>query len=166
MASTRSSGAGVVVTDGDPKMPNTITTLKMRGALHTCSYEEEVEAMEMAATWVNESCNETTSIMICTDSQLLYMAMEALNAETALIKNDLINNRHALDDSVPEECLTCQEPHSLDHWWLRCLGTLAVQREIFMGEDEEGLMVLTKEHCRALALARKTLLGDGPVAAQ
>ena len=74
-------------------MPNTITTLKMRGALHTCSYEEEVEAMKMATSWVKEYCNITTSIMIGTDIQSLCMAIEALNPETEPIKKDLINHR-------------------------------------------------------------------------
>ena len=49
--------------------------------------------MKMATTWVKENCNVTTSIMICTDSQSLCMAMEALNPETDPIKKDLINHR-------------------------------------------------------------------------
>ena len=93
MAGIRWGGAGVVVTDGDPEVPNKITILKKRGALHTCPYEQEVEAMKMARTWVKENCNVTTSIMICTGSQSLFMAMEALNPKTDPIKKDLINHR-------------------------------------------------------------------------
>ena len=67
---------------------------------------------------------------------------------------------HLLDDSVPDVCPTCQEgPHTLEHWWLRCPGTLAAKREIFGGGEEQGLVLLTKEPLRALALARRTLLG-------
>ena len=65
-----------------------------------------------------------------------------------------------LDNTVPDVCPTCQEGlHTLEHWWLRCLGTLATKREIFGGGEEQGLMLLTKEPLRALALARRTLLG-------
>ena len=60
---------------------------------------------------------------------------------------------------MPDVCLTCLEgPYTLEHWWLRCPGTLAAKREIFGGGEEQGLVLLTKEPLRALALARRTLL--------
>ena len=72
-----------------------------------------------------------------------------------------------LDDSVDDACPTCQgEPHTLEHWWMRCPGTLAAKHELFGGRDEQGLMLLTKEPRKALALARRTLLGAGRQVAQ
>ena len=251
-------GAAFVVTEGDPETPHELASVSRKGALCTCSYEEEVEAMKMASTWIKEKCQKEETIQICTDSQSLCMALQSYNPETDPIREILqghegridiqwipghsripgndwadsaakegaalpgigrpvtlrsartqiwrtfkdelrhdimeqvygaynketealiasrkdqvalarirsgkhrafMSDNHLLDDSVPDVCPTCQEgPHTLEHWWLRCPGTLAAKREIFGGGEEQGLVLLTKEPLRALALARRTLLG-------
>ena len=263
-AGIRMGGAAFVVTEGDPEAPHKLTSVLAKGALYTCSYEEEVEAMKMAATWIKENCMEDETIQICTDSQSLCMALQSFNPETDPIRETLQGHkgridiqwipghsnipgnemadraakeaadklgpgrpitlrsarmqiwrtfedeimhrtmaqvygaydkekeslietrkdqvalaqirsgkhrafgayRKALDDSVSDMCQSCQEePHTLDHWWLRCPGILAAKREILGGGEEQGLLLLTKEPRRALALARRTLLGAGRMAA-
>ena len=68
--------------------------------------------------------------------------------------------KHKLDGSVSKLCPRCsEEDHTLEHWFLRCPGTLQARQEIFGGEDEFGLFLLTKEPIRSLALAKRTLLG-------
>ena len=263
-AGTRMGGAAFVVTEGDPESPNVLSSVEKKGALYTCSYEEEVEAMKMAATWIDQHCEREESIQICTDSQSLCMALQSYNPETDPIRETLQGHRgpihiqwipgHSnipgneradaaaksaaemlgpgraitlrsakmqiwktfqdeithkvmaqvysgydkekeqmanrkdqvtlaqirsgkhrafrayqklLDDSVDDVCPKCQEePHTLEHWWLRCPGTLAAKMELFGGGDGQGLSQLTKEPRKALALARSTLLGAGLTAAQ
>ena len=86
---TRMGGAAAVITEGAPEEPTELHTIEKKGALITCSYEEEVEAMEEAATWIAENCNQKTKIMICTDSLSLCMAMKSLNPETDEIRETL-----------------------------------------------------------------------------
>ena len=52
MGGTRHGGAAMVVTEGNPEHPTVINSEHKRGALYTCSNEEEVEAMKLAMTWV------------------------------------------------------------------------------------------------------------------
>ena len=74
----------------------------------------------------------------------------------------LMEYRHMLDESVSELCPRCQESeHTLEHWLLKCPATLAAKVEIF-GTGEIGLNILTKEPRKAIALARRTLLGASP----
>ena len=79
-------GAAVVVTNGDPKDPQKVHTIERKGALFTCSYEEEVEAMREAALWIAENCDHQTEVMICMDSQSLCMGITTLNPETDTIR--------------------------------------------------------------------------------
>ena len=260
LGGTNMGGAATVVTDGDPEEPNILDTIETKRALFTCSYEEEVAAMRDAAEWIQENCERQTSILVCTDSQSLCMAMQSHNAETDGIREILQNHegkitiqwipghsnipgndladaaakqassllaptrpitfrsacmqirktfkdeiehprikdvyskynketeqliksrkeqttiaqirsgkhlafneyRHELDKSVPKTCPRCaEEDHSLEHWFLRCPGTLEARQDIFGGEEEYGLFLLTKEPAQSLALARRTLLGAG-----
>ena len=73
---TRNGGAAAVVTRGDPADPEVLHTLKERGRTQTSSYEEEIQAMEMALRWTLESANDPAlTILICTDSQSLCNAI-------------------------------------------------------------------------------------------
>ena len=67
-----------------------------------------------------------------------------------------------INGDVSSECPRCkEEDHTLEHWFLRCPGTLQARQDIFGGEEEFGLHLLTKFPARSLALARRTLLGAG-----
>ena len=260
MSGIRWGGNAVVVTRGDPEEPDVLDTILNRGSLFTCSYEEEVAAMGTAVQWVRDHCDRNWSVLICTDSQSLCMALRSFNQETEIIRvalkdhigtvtiqwipghSDIPGNeradkaakeatglnvatrpvsfrsacmqirrtfeddlthqrtreiysaynkereeqiqsrkdqvllaqlrsgkhmalmeyRHMLDESVSELCPRCQESeHTLEHWLLKCPATLAAKVEIF-GTGEIGLNILTKEPRKAIALARRTLLGDSP----
>ena len=70
---------------------------------------------------------------------------------------------HMLDESVLEICPRCQElEHTLEQRLLKCLATLAAKQDMF-GTGEIGLSILTKEPRKAIALARRTLLGASPL---
>jgi hypothetical protein len=45
----------------------------------TCSYEEEATAMDLALDWTEEHCSSENSILICTDSQSLCLALGGHN---------------------------------------------------------------------------------------
>ena len=68
---TMNGGAGAVITTGDPSAPTVVHVIKEKGARFTCSYEEEVRALEIALDWATEECSETDSIAVFTDSQSL-----------------------------------------------------------------------------------------------
>ena len=80
MGATRHGGA-------DPEHPTFIFSEIKMGALYTCSYEEEVEAMKLAITWIAVHRDSKENITICTDShaQYLYMALASHNPETDAI---------------------------------------------------------------------------------
>ena len=70
--------------------------------------------------------------------------------------------QHDLDNTVSPICQRCEsgENHDLEHWFLRCNGTLAAKQQLFFDENmEEGLALLTKCPANSIALARRTLLG-------
>ena len=257
---TRIGGAAMVASEGDPEHPEYLDSVKKKGALYTCSYEEEVEAMRLAANWIVQNREAEESITICTDSQSLCLAMKSHNPETDDIRETLQNHkgkitiqwipghsgvpgndkaddeakkatdlmdtprgttyrsacmqirrsfedeigdakirevyrkydkemertiktrkdqvtlaqirsgkhlafrayRHQLDNEEPADCPRCGEAeHTLEHWFLKCPGTLEARREIFGGEEDQGLSQLTRNPSMSLALARRTLLGAG-----
>ena len=82
-------GAAAVITTRDPESMEVIASLKARGADFTCSYEEELEAMKMAAQWIKENSEGQEPIMVCTDSQSLCMALRSYNPETDAIREML-----------------------------------------------------------------------------
>ena len=79
----------MVATEGDPEDPQVLDTIERKGALYTCSYEEEVEAMKAASEWIVENCEEEERILICTDCQSLCMALRSYNPETDAIRETL-----------------------------------------------------------------------------
>ena len=66
---TTMGGSAAVITDGDRLAPRVITTIKQKGALYTCSYAEEHDAMGLALNWLE--ANTPQSAQIITDSQSL-----------------------------------------------------------------------------------------------
>jgi len=80
-------GAAAVITEGCPESPEVREVIKVRGAQHTSSYEEEVEAMRRAVDWVNMNATEGVSILIVTDSQSLCIALCSQNDELDEIWN-------------------------------------------------------------------------------
>ena len=90
---TRMGGAGVVITDGNAESPHIIDTIQKKGALFTCSYEEEVQAMLEAAAWIEQNCVGQEDILICTDSLSLCMALDNYNPETDGIRDHLKDHR-------------------------------------------------------------------------
>ena len=82
-------GAAFVATEGDPEAPHKLASVSRKGTLCTCSFEEEVEAMKMASTWIKENCQKEETIQICTDRQSLCMALQSYNPETDPIREIL-----------------------------------------------------------------------------
>ena len=68
-------GAGVVITNGDTAEPTVIENIHIKGALYTCSYDEEKRAMVHAIDWIHHHCESTQKVAIFTDSQSLCMAL-------------------------------------------------------------------------------------------
>ena len=81
--------SGIVETRGDAETPEVIHTIRRKGARYTCSYEEELDGMLTAAVWISLNCTRDSSVMICTDSQSLCMALESFNVETSPIRSAL-----------------------------------------------------------------------------
>ena len=74
-AGTSKSGAGVVVTRGDPENPTVVTEMKIKGRELTSSYEEEREAMMSATEWIRNAEDDIRKVLICTDSQSLVQSL-------------------------------------------------------------------------------------------
>ena len=66
-------GSGVVVTKGPAESPTVIKKLKRKGAYFTCSYDEEVHALEQTMDWLEQ--RRPGPVAIITDSQSLCMAI-------------------------------------------------------------------------------------------
>ena len=71
----RNVSAAVVVSQGDPALPEVICTERHRGSAYTSSFEEEREAMKMALNWLIDRHHSGT-VLICTDSQALLRAID------------------------------------------------------------------------------------------
>jgi ribonuclease HI len=82
---TREGGSAVIVTSGDPTSPTIIHEILAKGAAYTCSYEEELDAMEKTAVWVCQSKDAFNTIMIGTDSQSLCQSMLSMDVQTSAI---------------------------------------------------------------------------------
>ena len=86
---TSNGGAAAVITRGNSyQTPDVIDSIKKKGRSITCSYEEEVEAMQLAACWIEQQSHFQLiqpSILICTDSRALYSAL--LNPTTSPIQD-------------------------------------------------------------------------------
>ena len=250
----------MVVKEGDPEHPKVIHTEIKRGALYTCSYEEEVAAMRIAMNWIATHRDSKENITICTDSQSLCMALISHNTETDDIRapvtnleghitiqwipghsgipgNDMADSeakkatdlnepprdvtlrsahvmikktfqdeikhqriktvyskidkevertindrkdqvtlaqirsgkhmafqayRHQVDSDTPGNYPRCGEDnHTLEHWFLHCPATLRAKQDLFRGEEDTGLYLLSKHPIKLLTLARRTLLRVG-----
>ncbi|XP_035827176.1 N-sulphoglucosamine sulphohydrolase [Aplysia californica] len=60
--------AGVVITTGDSSSPTVVETLREKGAIFTCSFEEERRALEMAIDWIDKQCDASNSVVVFTDN--------------------------------------------------------------------------------------------------
>ena len=76
-AGTSRGGAAVVVTTGPAADPEVI---RIKGAKHTCSYDEEKTAMSEAISWIAQQ-QQQQEVCIVTDSQSLCMALLNRNPE-------------------------------------------------------------------------------------
>jgi len=85
-AGTDRGGAGVVTTIGDPASFTVSNTIRRKGARHTSSYGEELNAMEAAAEFILETADADETIVIGTDSQSLCTALLSANRETDRIR--------------------------------------------------------------------------------
>ena len=68
-------GAGVVITTGDPTNPTISDKLQQKGSGITCSFDEELRAMQMTLDWVDEHLDISNTVAVYTDSQSLCMAL-------------------------------------------------------------------------------------------
>jgi ribonuclease HI len=90
---TSNGGSGLIVTTGDPEVPDTIYSETIRGRLLTSSYEEEREAMLAAVAWLQDNATDPTKALICTDSQSLVEAITNLSPDSRLIREHLDGTR-------------------------------------------------------------------------
>ena len=82
--------SAVVVTTGDPREPEVIQEIKIRGRTLTSSYEEEREALQEAAMWIETNTRAVDNkVMICTDSQSLVEAISNSSKDTENIRSSL-----------------------------------------------------------------------------
>ena len=87
---TRDGGSAVVVTTGDPREPEVVQEIKIRGRTLTSSYEEEREALQEAAKWIETNTRAgNNKVMICTDSQSLVEAISNSSKDTENIRSSL-----------------------------------------------------------------------------
>ena len=82
-------GAAAVIKRGNASNFLVVENIKMKGAFYTCSYDEEVRAMEMALGWLEDHCTEPAKII--TDSHSLCEAILVDNREQDLIRLRLKN---------------------------------------------------------------------------
>ena len=74
----------------------------------------------------------------------------------------LMSYVNQIDSDVSPKCPRCkEEDHTVEHWFLKCPGTLQAKQDIFGGDEDYGLHYLTKHPAYLLALAWRTLLGAG-----
>ena len=64
----------MVVTTGPPDDLTILEEIKIKGAKITCSYDEELTAMQSAINWIRENCSNQR-VSVVTDSQSLCRAL-------------------------------------------------------------------------------------------
>jgi ribonuclease HI len=101
-AGTVNGGSAMVVTTGEGAHPMIEVVTERKGAEFTCSYEEEVDAMEAAAEWIAKNDAPDTTILVCTDSQSLCMALSNLNPELDNIRDTLSGCESRINNSVDQ----------------------------------------------------------------
>ena len=98
-------GAGVVITTGDPANPTISDKLLKKGADITCSFDEELRAMEMTVDWVNKHLDATNSVAVYTDSQSLCMALIGNGVSLEPLRSRINNTKAKLTIQwVPGHC--------------------------------------------------------------
>ncbi len=85
---TAQGGSAAVITTGTAANPVVLETIRKKGGIFTCSYQEEKDAVQEALKWMktNQKYGDT---VICTDSQALLTSIENMSADTAEIRRDL-----------------------------------------------------------------------------
>jgi ribonuclease HI len=92
-AGTMNGGSGVAITKGDPADPIILEKFMRKGAKHTCSYEEEAEALDIILDWVEEACDPNESVGIFTDSQSLCEALLSFSPDIDQLRFKLKNSK-------------------------------------------------------------------------
>ena len=73
---TLHGGNAAVITQGEVEDPVIIEKITKKGSKVTCSYEEELEALNLATSWIEENVLTMSKVLICTDSQALCKALK------------------------------------------------------------------------------------------
>ena len=82
-------GSGVVITRGPAESPTQVDAIRRRGAYYTCSYDEEVHALEATMDWLET--HKPGPVAIVTDSQSLCMALLGVGFELDQLRLRLKN---------------------------------------------------------------------------
>ena len=87
-AGTNNGGSAAVITQGSALNPIVETAIKRRGAILTSSFEEEMQAMHDAVSWMKEHGLRDQRIVVATDSQSLCSALQNRSNDVGdLLKN-------------------------------------------------------------------------------
>ena len=81
-----------VITTGDALDPTIVDRILQRGRPLTCSYDEEVSAMELASDWVQDHCSSKSTILICTDSKSLCQKLQGHSPQIADLRRRLMDS--------------------------------------------------------------------------
>jgi ribonuclease HI len=104
-AGTTNGGAGIVIAGSDPFELDVRSTLMVKGAALTCSYEEENQAMLSACQWIRDNCTPQQKILTMTDSKSLCDALLAQNAGTdEILKTIQESDADIVVQWVPAHC--------------------------------------------------------------
>ena len=99
----RKGGAAAVVTSGQAAHSEKLHVIRVKGAAHTSSYEEECQALSEALDW--SATQQPQQILICTDSQSLCRSLIGHGEETDFL-------RDKIDKSPAEICIQWVSGHS------------------------------------------------------
>ena len=81
------AGSAAYITTSDPEALRSVTTITAKGSPIMCSTEEEVAALQLAKSWIEENALASSKVIICTDSNALCKALEKPNlGEKATLK--------------------------------------------------------------------------------
>jgi len=96
-------GSAAVITTGDPLDPTVVEVLRQKGAIYTCSYGEERDAIDLAMNWLEENHPPTATII--TDSKSVCDAIVNMNSDLAPLLLRLKNYKEELHIQwVPGHC--------------------------------------------------------------
>jgi ribonuclease HI len=87
---TTDGRAAAVITTGPAEAPHEIEVCQAKGSRFTCSYDEELRALNLGLDWCAATPpDHTDSISFCTDSLSLLDAIDNLNPQTEDIRQKL-----------------------------------------------------------------------------